>query len=189
VNTPPGYPAHLVRRHRLADGRTVTIRPIRPDDADRVRDFLASTSDESRYRRFQKWVEAPSSSLVHFLTDIDYDRHLALVCTIPHDTEEQIVGEARYGANPDGATCDFAVLIDDEWSRSGIAGVLMSALTHAARDRGFEAIEGLVLANNGPMLRFAHALGFEALPIEGELATVRIVRRLQAPSRSGAETA
>ncbi len=85
------YPAHLVRKHRVYDGRTVTIRPVRPDDEVLER--------ESRYLRFQKWVLAPSDKLIHFLTAIDYDRHLALVCTVPSGSGEKLVGEARYVAD------------------------------------------------------------------------------------------
>jgi acetyltransferase len=189
--TPSDYPARLVRERRLADGRSVTIRPVRADDGERVRAFLAAASDDARYKRFQKWIDVPSTRLVEFLTDIDYDRHLALVCASGSGAEEQIVGEARYSANPDGASCDFGILILDAWQRTGIAGILMDALIRAARERGFALMESIVLANNAAMLRFAHALGFDVAPIEGDLTTVRIERRLQrvracAPREGGA---
>lgn len=173
------YPGQLVREHRLSDGRAVTIRPIRADDADRIRDFLNASSEDSRYKRFQKWIKAPSSNLVHFLTDIDYDRHLALVCTAAQGASEEIVGDARYVALPDGKGCDFGVLIADSWRKSGIAGLLMEALIRAAKDRGFETIESIVLAKNAAMLRFAHALGFEVETTADDLTTVRIHRRLR----------
>lgn len=176
------YPAHLVREHRLFDGRTVTIRPIRADDADRVRDFLTASSEESRYMRFHKWVHTPSNRLVHFLTDVDYDRCLALVCTVPRGPDQEIVGEARYAANPDGKSCEFGLLIEDSWRKTGIAGLLMEALIQGARDRGFAVMEGLVLASNSTMLRFAHALGFEVEPMTDDRTTLRIYRRLQAVS-------
>ena len=176
------YPGHLVREHRLSDGRTVTIRPIRADDADRIRDFLTASSEESRYTRFQKWVHTPSNKLIHFLTDIDYRRCLALVCTVLHGPREEIVGEARYYANPGGKTCEFGLLIEDSWQKTGIAGLLMEALIEGARDRGFAAMEGLVLAGNVAMLQFAHALGFEIEPMTDDLTTLHIHRRLQHPS-------
>jgi RimJ/RimL family protein N-acetyltransferase len=180
------YPVELVRQHRLSDGRTVTIRPVRSDDGDRIRDFLNTSSEDSRYKRFQKWIRSPSSNLVHFLTDIDYDRHLALVCTTGDGADATIVGDARYIALPDGKGCDFGVLIGDAWRRSGIAGLLMQALIRAAKDRGFEIMESIVLSTNAPMLRFAHALGFEVETIADELGTVRIWRRLQTGAPPGA---
>lgn len=173
------YPDELVQSHRLFDGRTVTIRPIGAEDADRVRDLLAATSEESRYMRFHKWVHAPSNTMIHFMTDVDYDRHMALVCSVAHERGEELVGEARYVASNDGTTCDFGILIEDAWRESGIAGLLMEGLIGAARARGFATMEGLVLADNGTMLRFAHALGFEIERIAGDLKALRIVLRLQ----------
>ncbi len=180
------YPAHLIHERRLFDGRKVTIRPIRADDAERMRGLLSASSDESRYKRFQKWAHAPSNTLIHFLTDVDYDRHMALVCSVACENGEEIVGEARYVANPDGASCDFGILIEDSWRKSGIAGLLMEALIRAARDRGFTVMEGIVLANNAAMLRFAHALGFEVQSTADDLTTVRIVMKLQPGSDAAA---
>jgi len=173
------YPTELIRGHRLHDGRSVTIRPIRADDEERVREFLAGTSEDSRYLRYHKWVHSPSDKLVHFMTDVDYDRHLAFVCTVDTDGRERLVGEARYVANPGGESCDFGILIEDAWRKTGIAGLLMEALIRAARARGFGSMEGLVLSENTAMLRFAHALGFEVVPEPGDLTTMRIVLRLQ----------
>ena len=175
----PRYPTRRVQEHRLFDGRTVTIRPIRADDSDRIRDFLMASSEEGRYKRFQQWVHTPSNNLVHFLTDIDYDRCVAFVCAVAHGATEIIVGEARYAANPDGKSCEFGLLIEDTWRKTGIAGLLMEALIGAARDRGFAVMEGVVLASNTAMLRFAHELGFEVEPVTGDRTTMRIYRRLQ----------
>ena len=75
------YRGHLIRIHCLFDGRTVTIRPVRRDDRALMREFLDGLSGESRYLRFQKWITAASDKLIHFLTNVDYDRHMAFVCT------------------------------------------------------------------------------------------------------------
>ena len=186
------YPDELLRTHRLRDGRTVTIRPVRADDADRMRRFLAATSEDSRYNRFHEWIEAPSCALIRFLTNVDYDRHMAFVCSVARGGDEELVGEACYVANPDGRSCDFGILVHDAWRKSGIAGLLMAALFHAASARGFATIEGLVLADNAPMLRFAHTLGFDIEVPRDDITEVRIVMKLPAaPSsrESEAETA
>jgi len=172
------YPAHLVRNHRLLDGGSVTIRPVRPDDAQRMREFLGGLSDESRYLRFQEWVGTPSQNMIHFLTDIDYDRHLALVCTVPHDGGEQLVGEARYVIYPDGRSCEFSIAIADSWQKTGIAGLLMHALIRAARQRELTTMEGVVLSSNAAMLRFARALGFEVHSAPEDRTVTRIVKKL-----------
>ena len=173
------YPAQLARERRLFDGRQVTIRPVRPDDCAGERDFLDRLSLDSRYLRFHKVVRAPSDRLVHFLTDIDYEKHMAYVCTAVNADREELVGEARYTVNPDGTTCEFGVMIADAWHKTGIAGLLMEALICTARERGLAQMEGLVLRRNRAMLRFARALGFEIVPIPEDAHTVRVVKTLR----------
>jgi acetyltransferase len=174
----PDYPAHLIREHRLYDGRIVTVRPIRSGDAVQEREFLNRLSGESRYLRFHKWVNAPSDKLVHFLTDIDYDKHMAFVCTAPGDDAEQVVGEARYVADANGKNCEFGIIIADRWHKTGIAGLLMEALIRTARERGLESMEGIVLTSNATMTRFARALGFAVQPVADDPTTRRIVKKL-----------
>jgi len=179
------YPLELLQKHTLWDGRTVTIRPLRADDAVRMRAFLTETSGESRYKRFQKWVHAPSNTLIHFLTDVDYDRRMAFVCSVSNEAGEELVGEARYAAPPTGTRCELGIIIKDSWRKTGIAGLLMEALIRAARNRGFEVMDGMVLANNGAMLRFARALGFAVGPMDDDRETLRIVLNLTHASTGG----
>lgn len=180
------YPIEFVRRHRLHDGRTITIRPVRPNDEVLEREFINKMSGESRYFRFQKWVNAPSDKLIHFLTDIDYDRHLALICTAPQGDSEELVGEARFVAEADGKNCEFGIMIADAWHKTGVAGLLMEALIRAAQARKLVTMEGQVLTRNSAMLRFARGLGFEIHVMPDDPATTRIVKRLQLDSGSAA---
>lgn len=179
------YPADLVRERRLGDGRLVIIRPIRPQDEPGEHDFFDQLSQETRRLRFLKMVEAVNDKLIHFFTHIDYDRHMAFVCE--HDG--RLVGEARYVANPDGRSCEFGVVIADEWHHSGIAALLMDALLDAARSHGFETIEGLVLGSNRSMLHFVKTLGFDVQRQPYEPTMVRVVKRLRSTSSAAERSA
>jgi len=170
------YPAHLAHERHLADGRTVLIRPIRAEDEPALRKFFGSLSGDALYLRFQKWVRAVGDKLLDFFTHIDYDRHMAFICL----SEGQIVGEARYVANEDAASCEFAIAIADAWHKTGIAGLLMEALIAAARQHGMQSMEGLVLRENQDMLRFVRALGFEAHHDPREPTLMRVIKHLQA---------
>jgi acetyltransferase len=185
------YPTRLVQEHTLFNGRRVLIRPVREDDGALERAFLSNLSGDSRYLRFQKWVKVPSDKLISFLTHVDYDRHLALVCVARSSLAQEIVGEARYVVNADGKSCDFGIVIADGWHKSGIAGLLMNALIAAARERRLATMESQVLTCNAEMLRFAHGLGFEVQHIPDDMTTVRIVKALQAspPQRLGSRAA
>lgn len=174
------YPAHLAAERRLRDGRTVLIRPIRAEDQALEQRFFDSLSAHTRRLRFMKPVTAVNARLVHFFTHVDYDRHMAFVC----ERAGHLVGEARYVANPGGRSCEFAVVVADDWHRSGIARLLIEALIDAARARGMETMEGLVLRENHAMLRFIEKLGFELSPEPHEHTIVRVVKKLGGAERA-----
>jgi acetyltransferase len=171
------YPAHLERERRLADGHSVTIRPMRAADEPRVREFLAALSDENRYLRFQKFVPSLSERVMRYFTGVDHEYHVAFLAAVGAGAGERVVGDARYVVNPDRRSCEFAIVIADDWHKSGIAGLLMEVLIRVARSHGLQSMESIVLATNRPMLRFARQLGFarEATP---DATVVRIVKKL-----------
>lgn len=169
------YPADLACARRLADGRTVLIRPIRADDEAEERRFFAGLSDEAKSTRFMKFVGTLSEALIHSFTHVDYEARMAFVC----EHQGRIVGEARYSALPQERSCDFGIVVADDWHRSGIAGLLMDALIRHARANGFDTMEGMVLRVNYPMLKFVRALGFELLPLPLEPTLVQVVKNLR----------
>lgn len=172
------YPAKPVHERHLADGRTVVIRPIREEDEPAARRFFAALSGYARHMRFKRPVRAVDDAMLRFLTHIDYDRHMAFVCASGSAGEEELVGEARYIANPDGLSCEFAIVVADAWHHTGVAGLLMEALAAAARERGLKTMEGLVFGENTPMLEFVRALGFETHPDPHDPAIVRAIKAL-----------
>lgn len=154
------------------------IRPIAPRDEPGEREFFEHLSSDTKRLRFLRLVNALSDELIHFFTHIDHDRHEAFVC----EHEGRLVGEARYLANPDGRSCEFGVVVADDWHHSGIARPLMDALIGAARKHGLQTMEGLVLRENAPMLALARALGFELAPEPRDPAMVRVVKNLRSES-------
>jgi acetyltransferase len=154
------YPARLEHVVTLPNGARVIIRPIRPEDADREADFVRGLSPETRYMRFMSTIKELPTPLLARLTQIDYDREMALVAlTGDGDAEEQI-GVCRYVVNPDGESCEFAIVVGDEWQRQGLARIMMNLLIETARERRLRVMEGVFLASNERMLRFVQSLGF-----------------------------
>ena len=68
---------------------------------------------------------------------------------------------ARYVINPDRRSCEFALVVSDQWQRKGLAHRLMHHLMEVARTRGLESMDGEVLSNNNKMLELVKALGFQ----------------------------
>ena len=156
------YPVELVGSIALQDGTTLPVRPIMPEDAERERAFVHGLSDESRYFRFFYQLHELTPAMLARFTQVDYDRELALVVLTPTPRGEPFIAVARYVANPDHESAEFAIVVDDEWQGRGVARPLMEHLIAAARRRGVARLQGAVLKANQKMLRFTKALGFDA---------------------------
>jgi acetyltransferase len=156
------YPVELVGDATLGDGTPLHLRPIRPEDAELEREFVHELSDESRYFRFFYQLHELTPAMLARFTQVDYDRELALVATTRASGRERFVGVARYIANPDGESAEFAVVVADAWQGRGVARLLMTRTIDAARRRGLLRLQGTVLRANHNMLRFTEALGFGA---------------------------
>jgi acetyltransferase len=174
------YPAHLVSEWTTRNGARVTVRPIRPEDAAIEREFVEQLSPEARYFRFLTTIRELSPQMLARFTQIDYDREMALIAVTAKDGREEEVGVTRYITNPDGASCEFAIVVDDEWQKCGLGRHLMTQLIEVARSRGLVALSGYILADNRPMLALAASLGFVIGDVAGEpglkLATLAIGR-------------
>lgn len=173
------YPSHLIEDGQLDDGTPLTVRPIRPEDATIEQDFVRRLSPEAKYFRFmQRLHELTPEMLVRF-TQIDYDREMALIAvTRSEQGEETELGVARYVINPDGESCEFALVVDDRWRHRGIGSRLMRALMNVARSRGISCMEGEVLAENAPMLDLVARLGFTLQRHPDDPTLKHVIRQL-----------
>ncbi len=154
------YPSYMVSEWQLADGTDITIRPIRPEDAQLVKQFVHDLSNETKYFRFMNSVQELTEEMLSRLTQIDYNRELALIAVTKLHMQEVQLGVARYAINPDGKTCEFALVVADNITGKGLGQKLMLSLMEAARSKGLEIIEGEVLSHNHNMLKLMTRLGF-----------------------------
>jgi GNAT superfamily N-acetyltransferase len=144
----------------LRGGRRVTVRAVRPDDADNLQAAVRGLSDESRHARFMSFVRELSPQLLRRATHPEVARELQLVAVVDEGGEERIVAGARYSAAAGSTQCEFAIAVTDEWHGLGLARRLLEALMRSAREHGFERMEGYILATNARMLGLAKRLGF-----------------------------
>ena len=173
------YPAHLVSECTLPNGERVTVRPIRPEDAEIEQAFVKHLSPEARYFRFMSALSELAPQMLARFTQIDYDREMALIAVTGKDSRETEIAVARYITNPDGASCEFALVVDDAWRRQGLGRRLMTQLIEVARSRGLSTMSGDILAANQSMLRLLANLGFTIGPAPGEPGLRRATFALQ----------
>jgi acetyltransferase len=172
------YPTQLVSQWQMTDGTDITIRPMRPEDALLVKQFVHVLSDESKYFRYMNSVQELTEEMLARLTQLDYSRELALVAVVEELGKEIGLGVSRYAINPDGKTCEFALVIADNIAGKGLGQKLMVCLMDAARSNGLSVIEGEVLNNNHRMLKLMHRLGFELKTSDDDQSVIKVSKVL-----------
>ena len=173
------YPSALEFPLELPDGQQATIRAIRPEDAELERDFVHRLSEQSRFLRFMFGLQDLSPAMLSRFTQIDYDRELALVVVLPlPDGTEQQIGVARYIALQDEETCEFAIVVSDEWQGKGVARQLFQRLIDIARERRMKVMTGITLRENTRMIDLSRSLGFATRSDTDEPELVRMTLAL-----------
>ena len=157
----------------LRDGARVVTRPIEPGDKDALVAGFEQLSDESRYRRFLSATPRLSESQLRYLTEVDHDRHEAIIA-FAEETGEP-VGVARYVRYPDDPTdAEPAVTVVDDWQGRGLGTLLLAEISNRARAAGVERFTALVLATNDPIIALLGQLGTDPVEkIEDGVMTVQ----------------
>lgn len=154
----------------LADGGTVHVRPIRPDDADRLLDLFHRLSAETVYLRFFTPVGEPTPAQLEHLACVDYEDRMALVATLGAD----VVAVARYDRRRGSDEAEVAFTVQDDQQGRGLGTLLLEHLAAVAREQGIRRFFAEVLPGNRRMLTVFAEAGYEVESrLEGGLVTVR----------------
>ncbi len=156
----------------LDDGRRVFLRPIVPDDAAELGAAMLDADPETLHLRFLGGAPKVTPALLEHLTEIDYERHFAMVARAQ---DGQGVAVARYVGNrgsaadappaegafgsgiaPGPRSAEVAVAVLPEWRRVGVATALVRALAGRALECGFTDFTASFLSENRPVAELAH---------------------------------
>jgi acetyltransferase len=167
----PPYPAELTEEWTTG-GETLTIRPIRPEDAEAHAGLFRHLSPEDVRFRFFAQLRELSAEQIARMTQVDYEREIAFIAVRNAET----VGVARLVREPPDLSGEFAVLVRADMKGRGLASRLMRRLIDWGRAQGLQEITGQVLADNAPMLAFVRHLGFalHRLPEEPDVMEARL---------------
>jgi acetyltransferase len=167
------YPKELESRGTLRDGTAVRFRPIRPEDEPLLQDVAEHMDPEDLRLRFFTPMKGLTHQLAARLSQIDYDREMALIALTEDD--KTALGVVRYAADPDLRRAEYAIALRSDWKGKGLGYMMMNRLVEVARERGIGEITGEVLRENEPMLQMCRELGFALAvhPQEPELVHVK----------------
>jgi acetyltransferase len=168
------YPAELEERTRLAEGAEILLRPIRPEDGPLLQDLLDHMSPEDRRLRFFALVRRLPEALVRQLTEVDYEKRIALLAFAAETGA--ILGVVRLASEPDGRGAEFAVALRSDWHGHGLGWLLMHRMLALAARMGVSEVFGYVLRTNETMLAMCREMGFAVEAAPGEREAVLVCR-------------
>jgi acetyltransferase len=99
---------------------------------------------------------------------------MAFIAVEGEGTSEREVGVCRYVALPDGKTCEYAIVVSDDFQARGLGRRMMSRLMEVAASRGLETMFGYVASDNSGMLQLCESLGFAIEPEPDDPHTRRV---------------
>jgi acetyltransferase len=117
--------------------------------------------------RFFSPLKELSKDMLIKLTQIDYDREIALVALMGKNDSPIMVGVCRIIVFTDKTQAEFALAISDNWQGKGIGSSLLTQCLKAARQMGIRRVMGVVLSENTQMLKLGRKLGFTINRVPG----------------------
>jgi hypothetical protein len=138
----------LIEEIPLPDGRSLTVRHVRPEDADALAALYGSLSEEDRYRRFFSHVRVHRSLAERWIATATADG--VGIVVLEHDPVERLVAEAGYARiGPDEGELAMTIAAD---RRGWLGPYLLDLLARLAAERGVANLEADVLLENRKML-------------------------------------
>jgi GNAT superfamily N-acetyltransferase len=150
------YPSHREATVVLRDGSTLTIRPVRADDAGELGRFFADLSLESRVLRFFAAVVNADSSIQR-MVNVNYTSSYGLVAVA--GAPSRVVGHAMY-VEFAPRKAELALAVADAYQGRGVGTILLGQLAEAAAASGYDVLEAVVLPENHRMLQMLRESGF-----------------------------
>jgi RimJ/RimL family protein N-acetyltransferase len=137
------------------------IRPIRPDDEDRMLALFYRFSPRTVYLRFHQVLKEMSRKDVRRFCTVDYDNTFALVATVNSGSKkEEIIAVGRYARLPRQDAAEIAFVVEDPYQGRGLGTHLLHWLALIGREHGISIFEAEVLTQNQDMLRVLKDSGY-----------------------------
>ena len=169
------YPKKYETFWKMRDGRTVLLRPIRPEDEPLEREMLTTLSEEALRGRFFQPIRNITHEMLIRFCNIDYDREMAIVAEVRGGEKRKIIGIGRMIIEPEFKNAEFAVVVHDDYQGRGLGYKLVDMLIGIAQEKGLENFYGMVMTDNKRMLKICEELGFEIKHLPDKISEVMLV--------------
>ena len=170
----PPYPKAYTKTISLKNGQVATLRSIRPEDEPLEMELFNCLSEQSLYQRFFRFITKPSHSMLSRLTNIDYDREIAIVAEVEEAGKRKLVGVVRLVGDAWQERAEYAIIIADAWQKLGLGNQMTNFILDIAKKRQLKTIYADVLTFNTSMIRMFEKRGFELKAEDHEVRYVEL---------------
>jgi acetyltransferase len=154
------YPKKYETLWKLKDGRTVLLRPIKPEDELLWLEMFKNFSEESiRYRFFNIIKDTPHEMRIRYC-NIDYEREIAIVAELTEGEQRKIIGVVRVPIESDKKTGEIAFIVADPWQGLGLGSKLLDYMIEICKEKNLENIYGIMLRDNYRAIKLMKEMGF-----------------------------
>lgn len=156
------YPSSWEQTLTLLDGSLVFVRPIKPDDEQRIKSLLQHVDQEDLRFRFFGTIKEFTHEFLLKLVSLDYIRAMAFV--VFDENEDDLLGVVRLHSDPGKKSGEFAILLRSNSKGRGLGWALMNLIIKFAKSQRMKLVHGQVLLENAVMLEMCRELGFRIAP-------------------------
>jgi GNAT superfamily N-acetyltransferase len=166
---------------RLPRGESVMVRPISPQDADRLQAYVRNLSGPARRNRFLGAISELTPTELDRLTHMDRSDELALIAFARVGREVTMIAEAIQVIAPQTQRSEIALSVTDAWQRKGLGTLLLQNVECRASVLGARYLTGEVLRTNDAMKGLARKAGFAICGPFRDARLVEIIKDLSVP--------
>ena len=154
------YPHHLEETILMKNGQPCLFRPILPEDEPQLQQFISQVTKEDLYYRYFSEINEFTHDDLANMTQIDYDREMAIVAVRQHNGTDEIIGVTRAVSDADNIDAEFSVLVRSDLKGLGLGRKLLEKMIIYTREHGLQQLNGITMPRNQSMLALARKLGF-----------------------------
>jgi RimJ/RimL family protein N-acetyltransferase len=146
----------------LNNGEQLKLRPMRPDDRDRLFAFFRALP--SRSRRFFKHDVTQREVITNWCANLDYDRTLPILAVVDDKGHERVVADGTLHTERHGWSTHVAeirMVVAQGYRKKGVGRILLRELYDRAIARGIQKIQSMVRADDETSIALLKRLGFK----------------------------
>lgn len=154
------YPQRLEQAVILKDGSECLFRPILPEDEPGLKEFISRVTKEDLYYRYFSEINEFTHEDLANMTQIDYDREMAIVAVYTDEDRNEIIGVTRAISDSDNIDAEFSILVRSDLKNLGLGRQLLEKMILYTRQHGLQQLNGITMPNNQGMITLARKLDF-----------------------------